>query len=143
GGRPFRLVKFRTLRPPRPGEPVAWGVAGEDRMTAVGRFLRRSSLDELPQLWNVLCGHMSLVGPRPERPEFVAQFAEQHRGYRARLRVPAGITGWAQVHDLRGDDTSLEDRVRFDNYYIDHWSLWRDIRILIATTGSVLGMRGR
>jgi len=150
-GRPFRLLKFRTLAfrdaggaeaTSDPGPDLSeWSTVRPDRIGPVGRFLRRSSLDELPQLWNVLRGHMSLVGPRPEQPGYVAQFSRRHRGYSARLRVPAGLTGWAQIHDLRGP-TSITDRVRFDNYYIEHWSLWREARIVLATVASVFGMRG-
>jgi len=141
-GRPFELLKFRTLKPQPEGAASSWSVADADRMGPVGRFLRRSSLDELPQLWNVVRGQMSLVGPRPEQPGFVTQFAREHHSYHARLRVPAGITGWSQIHDLRGD-TSIEDRVRFDNYYIEHWSLWLDIKIITRTVLSVLRLRGR
>jgi lipopolysaccharide/colanic/teichoic acid biosynthesis glycosyltransferase len=85
---------------------------------------------------------MSLVGPRPEQPSYVLDFTRQQPRYADRLRVPAGVTGWAQIHDLRGD-TSIADRVRFDNWYIEHWSLWRDVKILMRTIFSVLGMRGR
>lgn len=140
-GQPFQIVKFRTLKPRPEATPTTWSVADENSMSTLGRFLRRSSLDELPQLWNVLRGQMSLVGPRPELPRYVSQFVRSQRGYDARMRVPAGITGWAQIHDLRGA-TSLEDRVRFDNFYIEHWSLRRDIKIAIRTVGSMLGMRG-
>jgi exopolysaccharide biosynthesis polyprenyl glycosylphosphotransferase len=140
-GRHFVLLKFRTLRATPEGEPGVWSVVRADRMGPFGRFLRRSSLDELPQLWNVLRGHMSIVGPRPELPVYVARFVDRHRGYAARLRVPAGLTGFAQVHDLRGA-TSIEDRVRFDNLYIEHWSLWRDVRIVVATVASVLRLKG-
>ena len=140
-GRHFVLLKFRTLRPTPEGEAGVWSVVRSDRMGPFGRFLRRSSLDELPQLWNVLRGHMSIVGPRPELPVYVARFVDRHRGYAARMRVPAGLTGFAQVHDLRGA-TSIEDRVRFDNLYIEHWSLWRDIRIVVATVASVLRLKG-
>ncbi|MGW0120096.1 exopolysaccharide biosynthesis polyprenyl glycosylphosphotransferase [Streptomyces sp. NPDC003327] len=132
-GRPFTLLKFRTLRPSDDSESATrWSVAGDRRMSAAGSFLRKSSLDELPQLWNVLRGDMSLVGPRPERPYFVAQFSKVHPGYADRHRMPVGLTGLAQVHGLRGD-TSIEDRCRFDNHYIDHWSLWQDVCILIRT----------
>ena len=104
------------------GDIAPGGVEGEDRRTAVGRFLRRTSLDELPQLFNVLRGDMSLVGPRPERPEFVELFRQDIIRYGDRHRVKSGITGWAQVHGLRGQ-TSLAERVEWDNYYIAHWSL--------------------
>ncbi|MCM2578235.1 sugar transferase [Streptomyces meridianus] len=138
GGRRFTVLKFRTLRPADEHESATrWNVAHDNRMSAAGRFLRRSSLDELPQLWNVLRGDMSLVGPRPERPFFVARFTLAHPGYAARHRMPVGITGLAQVHGLRGD-TSIEDRARFDNHYIETWSLWQDVRILLRTAGSFL-----
>ncbi|WP_237323332.1 sugar transferase [Streptomyces sp. JJ36] len=142
GGRLFVMLKFRTLRPADPHESATrWNVAGDRRMSAVGRLLRRTSLDELPQLWNVLRGDMSLVGPRPERPYFVQRFGQDHPGYAARHRMPAGITGLAQVHGLRGD-TSIEDRARFDNHYIDTWSLWQDLLILLRTAGSVFRLGG-
>jgi lipopolysaccharide/colanic/teichoic acid biosynthesis glycosyltransferase len=132
-GRPFTLLKFRTLRPSDDRESATrWTVAGDDRMSRAGRLLRRTSLDELPQLWNVLRGDMSLVGPRPERPYFVAQFSQTLPGYADRHRMPAGLTGLAQVHGLRGD-TSIADRARFDNHYIDSWSLWQDVGILLRT----------
>jgi lipopolysaccharide/colanic/teichoic acid biosynthesis glycosyltransferase len=99
-------------------------------------MLRRLSVDELPQLWNVLRGDMSLVGPRPERGYLVEEFNQKVHGYRDRHRLPVGLTGWAQVHGLRGD-TSLRERVRFDNQYIEHWSLWRDIVILLRTGGAI------
>src|SRR4029453_12088380 len=118
---------------------TAWSAA-DDYMTPVGRLLRRTSVDELPQLLNVLRGDMSLVGPRPERPYFVTQFSAEIRRYNDRHRVPAGITGWAQVHGLRGD-TPIPDRVRFDNYYIEHWSLWRDVVIVAQTIGKLLTLR--
>jgi len=142
GGRPFTLLKFRTLRPNSAHESATrWSVADDDRTSRVGRFLRRSSLDELPQLWNVLRGDMSLVGPRPERPYFVQQFSTAHPGYQDRHRMPVGITGLAQVHGLRGD-TSIADRARFDNHYIDSWSFWQDMAILLRTVGSVFRLGG-
>ncbi|MFI1941406.1 sugar transferase [Streptomyces purpureus] len=141
-GRLFTLLKFRTLRPSDETESATrWSVANDSRMSPVGRFLRRSSLDELPQLWNVLRGDMSLVGPRPERPFFVAKFSRIHTGYAARHRMPVGLTGLAQVHGLRGD-TSIEDRCRFDNHYIDTWSLWQDICILLRTAASLVRPAG-
>jgi exopolysaccharide biosynthesis polyprenyl glycosylphosphotransferase len=140
--RPFELLKFRTLQPQPEDEGTGWSVFSENRVGPVGSFLRRSSLDELPQLWNVLRGQMSLVGPRPELPRYVDQFALQYPGYRDRLRVPAGVTGLAQVHDLRGA-TPIDDRAAFDNLYIEHWSLWRDVKILIRTVASVVRLRGR
>ncbi|MEV3990084.1 sugar transferase [Streptomyces sp. NPDC049837] len=141
-GRLFTLLKFRTLRPADDEEAATrWSVAHDERMSVVGTFLRRTSLDELPQLWNVLRGDMSLVGPRPERPYFVAKFSRAHPGYAARHRMPVGLTGLAQVHGLRGD-TSIEDRCRFDNHYIDHWSLWQDVCILLRTAASLIRPAG-
>ncbi|MFF3841859.1 sugar transferase [Streptomyces sp. NPDC001930] len=141
-GRHFTLLKFRTLRPSDDTESATrWNVAGDRRMSAAGNFLRKTSLDELPQLWNVLRGDMSLVGPRPERPYFVAQFSMVHAGYAARHRMPVGLTGLAQVHGLRGD-TSIEDRCRFDNHYIDHWSLWQDVCILLRTAAGLVRPTG-
>ncbi|OEU95709.1 hypothetical protein DB35_01200, partial [Streptomyces abyssalis] len=143
GGGPFTLLKFRTLRPADEQESATlWSVAGDDRMSAVGRLLRRTSLDELPQLWNVLRGDMSLVGPRPERPYFVQQFSQELPGYAERHRSPVGITGLAQVHGLRGN-TSIEDRARFDNHYIETWSLWQDVRIMFRTVTSFFRLEGR
>ena len=113
------------------------GVEGADRRTRVGAFLRRWSLDELPQLVNVLKGEMSLVGPRPERPEFVELFEPRIHRYDERHRVRAGITGWAQINGLRGQ-TSLSDRVEWDNYYIENWSLWLDFKILLMTVVAVV-----
>ncbi|GAA3098383.1 hypothetical protein GCM10020254_49700 [Streptomyces goshikiensis] len=139
-GRPFTLLKFRTLRADAHESATRWTVAGDHRMSPVGSFLRKSSLDELPQLWNVVCGDMSLVGPRPERPFFVAKFAAVHPGYEARHRMPVGITGLAQINGLRGD-TSIEDRARFDNHYIDTWSLWQDLWILARTAASFFRFR--
>ena len=133
GGRTFTLLKFRTLTPVDHTESdVHWNVADDDRITRTGRFLRHTSLDELPQLFNVLAGQMSLVGPRPERAFFVEQFTQSVPGYSARLRVPPGITGLAQVHGLRGD-TSIEERAAFDNQYIENWSMWNDVKILAHT----------
>ncbi|RBY93948.1 sugar transferase [Blastococcus sp. TBT05-19] len=142
-GRPFEILKFCSLRPAAATESTTkWNIAEDGRVGPFGRFLRRSSLDELPQLWNVLRGDMSLVGPRPERPFFVDEFARRYPWYTARHRVPAGLTGWAQVHGLRGD-TSIADRAKFDNFYIENWSMWGDIKILLRTVGKVLGAAGR
>lgn len=141
-GRLVRIRKFRTMHL-HPDSDTRWGVDPEDgRITRVGRFLRASSLDELPQLINVFRGDMSLVGPRPERPVFVDQFAVEIPRYDDRHRVPAGITGWAQVHGLRGE-TPINERARFDNAYVENWSLWHDIRILARTVQAVLTHRGR
>ncbi|WP_019358936.1 sugar transferase [Streptomyces sp. AA1529] len=142
-GRPFTLLKFRSVRPADDHEAATrWSVAGDTRTSPVGRLLRRTSLDELPQLWNVLRGDMSLVGPRPERPYFVGHFSRLHPGYAQRHRTPVGITGLAQVHGLRGD-TSIADRARFDNHYIETWSLWQDVRIICRTATSLFRLEGR
>jgi exopolysaccharide biosynthesis polyprenyl glycosylphosphotransferase len=141
-GRPFDVLKFRSLKPVDETESQTnWNIKHDDRLGPVGKFLRASSLDELPQLWNILRGDMSLVGPRPERPHFVQQFSSHIPRYTARHRVPAGLTGWSQAHGLRGD-TSIEDRARFDNYYIENWSPWLDIKILVMTVGQVLRRQG-
>jgi exopolysaccharide biosynthesis polyprenyl glycosylphosphotransferase len=141
-GRPFTLLKFRTHRPADAHESATrWSVANERDMPWFCRFLRRSSLDELLQLWNVFRGDMSLVGPRPERPYFVGQFSQTYPGYAARHRMPAGITGLAQINGLRGD-TSIEDRARFDNAYIDNWSLWQDVCILLRTAAALVRPTG-
>ena len=161
-GREFEMFKFRTMRgsPEEHGESDAgWaerivgaggfddaGVDGRengasapehDRRTVFGRLLRRLSIDELPQLWNVLIGDMSLIGPRPERASYVRQFEGVVQRYGDRHRVKSGITGWAQVHGLRGQ-TSLDERVEWDNYYIAHWSLGLDIKILALTAVALL-----
>ncbi|MFJ4831696.1 exopolysaccharide biosynthesis polyprenyl glycosylphosphotransferase [Streptomyces sp. NPDC088747] len=141
-GRPFTLLKFRTHRPVDAHEAATrWSVANEREMSRFCQFLRRTSLDELLQLWNVFWGDMSLVGPRPERPYFVGQFSQTYPGYAARHRMRTGITGLAQIHGLRGD-TSIEDRCRFDNAYIDNWSLWQDICILLRTAASLVRPTG-
>jgi exopolysaccharide biosynthesis polyprenyl glycosylphosphotransferase len=141
-GRPFQLLKFRSLRPVDETESrTNWNIKHDQRLGPVGRFLRASSLDELPQLWNILRGDMSVVGPRPERPHFVDEFSRHIPRYTARHRVPSGLTGWSQVHGLRGD-TSIEERARFDNYYIENWSTWLDIKILLMTVTHVLRKTG-
>ena len=169
-GKVFDLYKFRSMRWRQPettsrsdehlaGQPgttsrsdeylAAWlvrkdvgpgGVEGDKRLTTIGGLLRKLSLDELPQLINVLKGDMSIIGPRPERPEFVELFARDIAGYHERHRVKSGITGWAQVHGLRGP-TSLTDRTEWDNYYIAHWSLGLDLKILVLTVLALF--RGR
>jgi exopolysaccharide biosynthesis polyprenyl glycosylphosphotransferase len=137
-GREFHMLKFRTMRvdaEARSG-PV-WTVAGDSRVTPAGRWLRRLSLDELPQLWNVLRGNMSLVGPRPERQVFVEQFSRELPRYFERHQVRSGLTGWAQVNGLRGN-TSIGERTLYDLYYVENWSLGLDIRILLMTVHHVL-----
>ncbi len=137
-GRSFELLKFRTLRPTDEEESATrWNIGNHEKLSRTGRFLRKSSLDELPQLWNIMRGDMSLVGPRPERPHFVEQFEALFPHYVARHRVPCGLTGWAQINGLRGD-TSIEERARFDNYYIENWSLWLDSKILLRTFSSFM-----
>jgi Undecaprenyl-phosphate glucose phosphotransferase len=132
-GRPFEIVKFRSMRAGAEDESgPTWAGPDDPRRTRVGRFLRRWSLDELPQLVNVVKGEMSLVGPRPERPEFVREFKEKFPQYMLRHRVRAGMTGWAQVHGWRGS-TSLAKRIEYDLYYIENWSLGLDLKILWLT----------
>lgn len=132
-GRPFPIIKFRTMRPDAEKETGAvWAVPNDPRRTRLGAFLRRYSLDELPQLINVLVGDMSLVGPRPERPVFVEQFRRTIPRYFDRHREKAGLTGWAQVNGLRGN-TSIEERTAYDVWYIENWTLWLDIKILLKT----------
>lgn len=132
-GNPFHIWKFRSMRVDAETETGAvWAKKGDDRRTPIGAFLRATSLDELPQLWNVLKGEMSLVGPRPERPVFVQQFREEIPHYMLRHKVKAGITGWAQVNGWRGD-TSLEQRIECDLYYIRNWSYSLDLKILWLT----------
>jgi exopolysaccharide biosynthesis polyprenyl glycosylphosphotransferase len=132
-GRVFELLKFRSMTADAEREtgPV-WTMEDDPRRTRLGAWLRRHSLDELPQLWNVLRGDMSLVGPRPERPVFIEQFRREIPGYMLRHKVKAGLTGWAQIHGWRGN-TSLHERVEHDIYYIQNWSLGQDIRILLVT----------
>ncbi|GAA1839412.1 exopolysaccharide biosynthesis polyprenyl glycosylphosphotransferase [Pseudonocardia alni subsp. carboxydivorans] len=142
-GRTFDCLKFRSMRPVDDRESATqWSIAADDRVGPVGRLLRRTSLDELPQLWNILRGDMSLVGPRPERPHFVSRFSGEYDRYAYRHRVEVGLTGLAQVNGLRGD-TSIFDRARYDNYYIENWSLWLDFKIMVRTFAEVLFARGR
>jgi putative colanic acid biosynthesis UDP-glucose lipid carrier transferase len=132
-GERFDMLKFRSM--PVDAEAATgpvWSAPGEPRATRLGAFLRRTSLDELPQFINVLRGEMSIVGPRPERPEFVERFKHEVPGYMQKHLVKAGITGWAQVNDLRGD-TDLRERIQYDLYYIENWSVWFDLRIIALT----------
>jgi Undecaprenyl-phosphate glucose phosphotransferase len=132
GGETFNIFKFRTMYHAEDESAPGWTRRDDPRVTPVGRWLRRTSLDELPQLFNVLLGDMSLVGPRPERPELIARFRDDWRGYMLRQHVKAGITGWAQVNGLRGD-TSLRKRLQLDLFYIRNWSLAFDLKILWLT----------
>jgi exopolysaccharide biosynthesis polyprenyl glycosylphosphotransferase len=150
-GRTFEIVKFRSMVPPPTADAAvedgcAYDGGHSDRVTPVGAFLRKTSIDELPQLFNVLRGEMSLIGPRPERPE-LAQIFERHvHRYGDRHRVKSGITGWAQVHGIgRGQDRfsheTLGDRVEWDNHYIENWSVWLDVKILLMTIAAILHFR--
>ena len=132
GGRVFTLYKLRSLKPVADEGDVRWNIDDDARLGPVGKLIRRTSLDELPQLVNVLVGDMSLVGPRPERPFFVDQFSQTIPGYAQRHRVPVGLTGLAVVKGLRGD-TSITQRAAVDNEYADTWSVWLDVRIMIRT----------
>jgi exopolysaccharide biosynthesis polyprenyl glycosylphosphotransferase len=140
-GRVFSMLKFRTMLPDaeQAGTPV-WARKNDPRRTRFGRLIRPLSLDELPQLWNVLRGDMSLVGPRPERPVFIEEFRREIPGYMLRHKVKAGMSGWAQVHGWRGD-TSVHERIEHDIYYIQHWSLKLDVQILAMTIWSVFVRR--
>ena len=144
-GKRFDMLKFRSMRPADAQTKVDFvledgtapgGVEGDDRRTRIGTFMRRTSLDELPQLLNVVRGEMSFIGPRPERPEFVEVFEQKINRYGERHRVKSGITGWAQVSGLRGK-TSVADRIEWDNHYIENWSLWFDLKILLMTLAVV------
>ena len=130
-GKPFVIAKFRTMRPPRPGE--VWYMTDEQRITRLGRMLRSASIDELPELWNVLRGDMSLVGPRPLLMEYLATYTP---GERRRHDMRPGITGWAAINGRHA--LKFEDRLRLDTWYVDHWSLWLDIKIIALTAGQVL-----
>jgi lipopolysaccharide/colanic/teichoic acid biosynthesis glycosyltransferase len=130
-GRPFTILKFRTMRDPRPGEDRYGSDAS--RLTRLGRWLRETSVDELPELWNVLCGEMSLVGPRPLLTEYLDQYTSEEG---RRHDVLPGITGWAQVNGRHA--ISYRERLRLDLWYVDHWSLWLDLRILARTAHQVL-----
>jgi exopolysaccharide biosynthesis polyprenyl glycosylphosphotransferase len=132
-GRPFDILKFRSMKvDAEAGTGAVWAGKDDPRRTKVGSFIRAWSIDELPQLWNVIRGEMSLVGPRPERPNFVEQFRDEYPHYMLRHKVRAGMTGWAQVHGWRGN-TSIRMRIEHDLYYIENWSLMLDVKILLLT----------
>ena len=147
-GQTFEMLKFRTMReldaqalvsdnPPARTDLAPGGIEGDDRRTRFGTFLRRTSLDELPQLFNVVRGQMSVIGPRPERPEFVELFGEYVYRYNDRHRMKSGITGWAQISGLRGK-TSISDRAEWDNWYVENWSMWLDLKIVVRTLVAVV-----
>ena len=138
GGRPFEILRFRSMKRDAEREtgPI-WASSADTRCTRFGTFLRRTNLDELPQLWNVLKGEMSLVGPRPERPIFVEEFREILPDYDLRHAMPVGMTGWAQVHGWRGR-TSIRKRLQYDLDYIQRWSFWIDIKVLWMTVEHVV-----
>ena len=145
GGAPFKLMKFRTMAQDAEADgPPRWAGRRDSRVTRVGRFLRRTRLDELPNVVNVLRGEMSLVGPRPERPEFVAQLEREIPFYRTRLLVRPGLTGWAQVNYPYGDSVyGALEKLEYDLYYLKHRSLFFDLWILVRTVGTVVALRGR
>lgn len=129
----FMMYKFRSMVVQDvKDEKTGWTTKGDARITPIGKFIRKTSIDELPQLFNVLSGKMSLIGPRPERPQFVQKFEEEIPRYRVKHQVRPGMTGWAQVNGLRGD-TSIEERIRYDIYYIENWTFWFDVKILFLT----------
>lgn len=131
--RSFQMYKFRTMEMQKPSaEEKAWTVKDDPRVTKIGRFLRRTSLDELPQLFNILMGEMSLVGPRPERPQFVEKFKEEIPRYMVKHQVRPGLTGWAQVNGYRGD-TSIRKRIEYDLFYIENWTMGFDVKIMFLT----------
>ena len=133
GGDTFEMLKFRSMRIDAEGETGAvWAKADDPRRTLFGAFLRKTSLDELPQFFNVLKGDMSIVGPRPERPVFIEEFRKSIPRYMLRHKMKAGITGWAQVNGWRGD-TDLKKRIEYDLYYIENWSFWFDLKIMWLT----------
>jgi exopolysaccharide biosynthesis polyprenyl glycosylphosphotransferase len=131
-GKPFHLVKFRTMGADAEADGPGWTVKNDPRVTRLGRWMRRSNWDEIPQLINVFLGEMSLVGPRPERPIYVLEFRERIPRYMERHREKSGMTGWAQVNGLRGD-TSIAERTSYDLWYVENWSLWLDLKIIIRT----------
>lgn len=134
GGRPFTIYKLRSMYVDSEARGAQWCKKGDPRVTPFGRFLRRSHIDELPQLWNILKGDMALIGPRPERPEFVPQLDAAIPGYKERLQVLPGVTGLAQVHlEADSDLDSVEKKLAMDLYYVKHLGFWMDLRIFLAT----------
>lgn len=133
GGTPFDIIKIRSMKlDAEKGGKAGWTVKDDPRRLKIGAFIRKWNIDELPQFWNVLKGEMSLVGPRPERPELIANFKEEIEHYNARHGAKPGVTGWAAINGLRGD-TDLSERIRCDLYYLENWSLWLDFQIMFLT----------
>ena len=133
GNKPFKMYKFRSMRVQTDHEEQkGWTTKNDPRVTKVGKVIRKTSIDELPQLFNVLKGDMSLIGPRPERPQYVEKFREEIPRYMVKHQVRPGMTGWAQVNGYRGN-TSIRRRIEYDIYYIEHWSIAFDIKILVLT----------
>ena len=127
------MYKFRTMKVQKPSmEEKGWTTKDDPRVTGVGKFLRRTSIDELPQLFNILKGDMSVVGPRPERPQFVEKFKEEIPRYMVKHQVRPGLTGWAQINGYRGD-TSIKRRIEYDIFYIENWTMSFDIKIMFLT----------
>ena len=131
-GKPFAIYKLRTMVVDAERGKPQFAQKSDPRITPLGRFLRKTRIDEIPQFWNVLTGDMSLVGPRPERPELIEKFKEEIPHYNARHNIKPGITGWAQINGLRGD-TDLSERVRFDLHYIENWNVIFDFQIMVLT----------
>jgi lipopolysaccharide/colanic/teichoic acid biosynthesis glycosyltransferase len=145
GGRPFKIVKFRTMVPDAERLTGAvWAGQADSRVTPIGRWLRKTHLDELPQVFNILRGEMSIVGPRPERPEFVGHLARTIPYYRARHSVRPGLTGWAQIHQSYGDTVALaQEKLEYDLFYVKRASFLLDTLIMLRTVAMVFGLRGR
>ncbi len=141
-GKPFHMVKFRTMRMDAESSGPGWTVKDDPRVTRLGRWMRKTNWDEIPQLINVLMGEMSLVGPRPERPVYVMEFRERIPRYMERHREKSGMTGWAQVNGLRGD-TSIAERTQYDLWYVENWSLWLDIKIVMRTVFQAIAGRSK
>lgn len=141
-GHPFPMIKFRSMRADAEKDGPGWTTANDPRVTRIGRIMRRTNWDEIPQLINVFWGHMSLVGPRPEQPYYVQKFREFIPRYMERHREKAGMTGWAQVNGLRGD-TSILERTKYDLWYVENWSLWLDIKIVLRTIFQTIFGRNR
>jgi lipopolysaccharide/colanic/teichoic acid biosynthesis glycosyltransferase len=143
-GRTFRIYKFRTMRQDAEANGAVWAVQRDARITRTGNFMRKTRLDEIPQIWNLLRGDMALVGPRPERPEFTATLAEQIPAYDLRHTVKPGLTGWAQVcYRYTSSIRDTRSKVEYDLYYVKHCSLLFDLKIMVRTVKVVLAMKGQ